>query len=113
APGSALAVRRGGARRRAVVSRERGASRSPAVARAVGGERRRATRKARQPLVLGDSGVCGLPAGSEVERRLGAVLDAELGEEVLHVKLHGVVGGPEAVGGARVGGAGGDERASV
>src|SRR5438309_2784740 len=45
-----------------------------------------------------------------LERRLGAVLHAELREEMLHVELHRVVGQAEPLGDLRVGEPAGDQR---
>src|SRR6266851_9424185 len=45
-----------------------------------------------------------------LERRLGAVLHAELREEMLHVELHRVVGQAEPLGDLRVGESAGYER---
>src|SRR6184192_4114802 len=45
-----------------------------------------------------------------LERRLGAVLHAELREEMLHVELHSVVGQAEPLGDLRVGEPAGDQR---
>src|SRR5439155_18644752 len=51
-----------------------------------------------------------LAAVGVLERRLGAVLHAELREEMLHVELHRVVGQAEPLGDLRVGEPAGDER---
>src|SRR5207247_11207206 len=84
----------------------------------------RAARATREPLVLGDAGLRGLPvraggaggaggAVSVLERGLGAVFDAQLREEVLHVEFDGVVRQPEAPGNLRVRQAGGDQRPHI
>src|SRR5437899_10848335 len=50
-----------------------------------------------------------LAAVGVLERRLGAVLHAELREEMLHVELHRVVGQAEPLGDLRVGEPAGDQ----